>query len=274
MTRNRDVANVLTAASALSTDIETAAAITTHASAADPHTGYALKSGTTFTGSVLINTTISGYPKLQVNNNTDPLNLSWDGATAAFRDQRAMTTGVGGSIIFEGNYLTAGGMAAYGGIRASKANSTSGNAAGNLDLWTRSGDIRFYRSEQTIGTDNSHPAFRIMSSGHFYLKGPNSTTELTISAYNDEGKQQKIVADNEALKFYSLSPGGGAHQWLTGNMTSGVAGASLRMTIDSTGQAYLGAAQDNAQPRIRNIYTSTSTASGGNDGDVWLTYTA
>jgi len=274
MTRARDVANVLTAASALSTDIETAAAITTHASAADPHTEYALKSGTTFTGSVLINTTISGYSKLQVNNNTDPLNLSWDAATAVFRDNRAMAAGVGGSIIFEGNYLTGGGMAAYGGIRASKSNSTSNNAQGNLDLWTRGGDIRFYRSEQTIGTDNSHPAFRIMSSGNFYLKGPNPTTELTISAYNDEAKQQKIVADNEVFRFYSLSPGGGAHQWFTGNMTSGVAGASLRMTIDATGQVYLGAAQDNAVPRVRNTYTSTSAPSGGNSGDVWLTYTA
>jgi hypothetical protein len=40
MTRNRDVANVLTAANSLATDTETAAAITTHASAADPHTVY------------------------------------------------------------------------------------------------------------------------------------------------------------------------------------------------------------------------------------------
>lgn len=45
MTRNRDVANVLTAASSLATDTETAAAITTHTSAADPHTGYVLEAG-------------------------------------------------------------------------------------------------------------------------------------------------------------------------------------------------------------------------------------
>lgn len=40
MTRARDVANVLTAANVLATDTETAAAISTHAAAADPHTGY------------------------------------------------------------------------------------------------------------------------------------------------------------------------------------------------------------------------------------------
>ena len=40
MTRNRDVANVLTAASNLATDTETAAAISTHAALSDPHAGY------------------------------------------------------------------------------------------------------------------------------------------------------------------------------------------------------------------------------------------
>jgi len=40
MTRARDVANVLTAASVLATDTETAAAISSHAAAADPHTAY------------------------------------------------------------------------------------------------------------------------------------------------------------------------------------------------------------------------------------------
>ena len=235
MSKARNISNLFSASTDVSTDAEVASAISTHSSAADPHTVYAPKSGPSFTGTVLINTTSSGYPKLQVNNNTDPLNLSWDGATAAFRDQRTMTTGVGGSIIFEGNYLTAGGMAAYGGIRASKANSTSGNAQGNLDLWTRAGDIRFYRSEQTIGTDNSNPAFRIMSSGNFYLKSSNPTTELTISAYNDEAKQQKIVADNEVMKFYSLSPNGPGFYWYTGTNTGGVAGAALRFGIDNSG---------------------------------------
>ena len=40
MTRARDVANVLTAASNLATDTETAAAISTHAALSDPHAGY------------------------------------------------------------------------------------------------------------------------------------------------------------------------------------------------------------------------------------------
>ena len=49
MTRARDVANVLTAASALSTDVESAAAaasaVSTHEGLSDPHTGYVLESG-------------------------------------------------------------------------------------------------------------------------------------------------------------------------------------------------------------------------------------
>jgi hypothetical protein len=37
MTRARDVASILTAASVLGTDVETAAAVSTHSSASDPH---------------------------------------------------------------------------------------------------------------------------------------------------------------------------------------------------------------------------------------------
>lgn len=37
MTRARDVANVLTAANVLSTDVETAAAVSNHSSDTDPH---------------------------------------------------------------------------------------------------------------------------------------------------------------------------------------------------------------------------------------------
>jgi hypothetical protein len=49
LTRARDVASVLTAASALSTDVESAAAaasaVSTHEGLSDPHTGYVLESG-------------------------------------------------------------------------------------------------------------------------------------------------------------------------------------------------------------------------------------
>ena len=37
MTRSRDVASILTAASTLATDVETAAAVSAHAGASDPH---------------------------------------------------------------------------------------------------------------------------------------------------------------------------------------------------------------------------------------------
>jgi hypothetical protein len=44
MSRARTIADILTAASTLATDTETAAAISTHAGLADPHTGYLLES--------------------------------------------------------------------------------------------------------------------------------------------------------------------------------------------------------------------------------------
>jgi hypothetical protein len=44
MSRARTIADILTAASTLATDVETAAAISTHAGLSDPHPGYLLES--------------------------------------------------------------------------------------------------------------------------------------------------------------------------------------------------------------------------------------
>lgn len=44
MSRARTIADILTAANVLATDVETAAAISTHAGLTDPHTGYLLES--------------------------------------------------------------------------------------------------------------------------------------------------------------------------------------------------------------------------------------
>jgi hypothetical protein len=82
MTRNRDVANVLTAASSLATDTETAAAITTHASAADPHTNYAPKASPTFTGKIT-NTTSGIYAELGTNNRGFYRNITTPAKTVA-----------------------------------------------------------------------------------------------------------------------------------------------------------------------------------------------
>ena len=62
------------------------------------------------------------------------------------------------------------------------------------------------------------------------------------------------------------------------NDSAGVTGfgtaGSERMRIDAAGKMSLSAISRDTSSQVRNITLSTSSASGGNDGDVWLTYTA
>jgi len=104
--------------------------------------------------------------------------------------------------------------------------------------------------------------------GKVLISSGNPTTELNIRAYDDASKMMTIQADNNVLRFISRWTGGsgGEIAWSTGQPIS------ERLRLSSSGQFFLLAAQENAQPRIRNTYTSTSTPSGGNDGDMWATY--
>jgi hypothetical protein len=104
--------------------------------------------------------------------------------------------------------------------------------------------------------------------GKVLISSGDPTTELNIRAYDDASKMMTIQADNNVLRFISRWTGGsgGEIAWSTGQPIS------ERLRLSSSGQFFLLAAQENAQPRIRNTYTSTSTPSGGNDGDMWATY--
>jgi hypothetical protein len=140
----------------------------------------------TFTGAqtmnqtLAINTTIQGSSRLQVNYNTTAGGYPWDNSAMVIRDSRAMTSGVGGGLIFEGNYLTAGGMSAYGGIRGRKSNSTNGDPGGFLDIWSRSTGIRFFKSEQLVGSEGT-PDMIIDSSGRVGIGISSPTAPLHLS---------------------------------------------------------------------------------------------
>lgn len=56
MSRARTIADILTAATTMATDAETAAAITAHAALSDPHTGYVLESQYSAKGTILVGT--------------------------------------------------------------------------------------------------------------------------------------------------------------------------------------------------------------------------
>jgi hypothetical protein len=73
MTRARDVANVLSTATALATDTETAAAISTHSSASDPHAGYVLESLIDAKGDLIVGSADNTVAKLSIGNSGDSI---------------------------------------------------------------------------------------------------------------------------------------------------------------------------------------------------------
>ena len=56
--------------------------------------------------------------------------------------------------------------------------------------------------------------------------------------------------------------------------TIGVVGRAERMRIWDSGKVTLSDIDRDTSEQLRNMIASTSAPSGGNDGDVWLTYTA
>lgn len=60
----------------------------------------------------------------------------------------------------------------------------------------------------------------------------------------------------------------------TSTAAGSASGIVERMRIDAAGKVYLSAISRDNSNQLRNITLSTSSASGGNDGDIWLTYTA
>jgi hypothetical protein len=76
----------------------------------------------------------------------------WEIPTAVFQDKRPFATGVGGAIAFECIIDAAGTWCELGGIQGAKANATSGDVTGNLNIWARNGNVTFFSSAAAIGS--------------------------------------------------------------------------------------------------------------------------
>jgi hypothetical protein len=261
MTRNRDVANVLTAASALSTDIETAAAITTHASAADPHTAYALKSGTAFTGHVGLGPIVTGAFNRGLSINSE----SGQYAGIQLVNSSTGTANTDGSALFISNsaLILSNREAASLTLATSGAERMIIEAGGNVGIGTSSPTTKF-----TVNGDANVINGFTAGTGIGVTSGKiivNSSASVTGANWNDSMLHLTGInaADsNPGMTWHA--PGASAISlWH-------VRGTQALQIMGHTGVV------DNTAGRmtLRNIAVSTSAASGGADGDVWLTYTA
>jgi len=247
MTRSRDLAGLLSAASDLATDVETAAAISTHASASDPHgdraaatsaisthasasdphTGYVIKTG----GSAI--TVSSGT--------TVPLTIQNNGTGNSFvvNDVASDTT----SFIIDanGNVNVGGSLTASAGSNSLGSTTMTGLIVGQAN------------AGGSVYASNDTGSFSVRSTG------ANSAT-MSFHRPGAYAVNMGLDSDNQ-FKIGGWSAGGSTDHFVL-NFGTGLSVSSARANT----------AQSISDGRFRNTYTSTSAPSGGNDGDVWLTY--
>ena len=139
MTRARDVANVLTAANTLSTDIETAAAITTHAGLTDPHTGYLQESLFDAKGDIIAASADNTPSKLSVGTNGQVLTV--DSTTTNGVKWADVVSGSANQIVYKNgsNIATGSSGLTYDGTDLAvngkfMSNASSGDEGGEIFL--------------------------------------------------------------------------------------------------------------------------------------------
>lgn len=163
------------------------------------------------------------------------------------------------------SYIDIQGDSTYiNGLRLIRTNGGA-NAASNIEH-RGTGTLNFVTQEagaisfQTNATSGAPERVNISSDGRVYVNSAYSVTGANWDAGMLQLTGTSAAASNPGLSWHA--PGASAM-----SVWHPRGGQALRI-MGNTGTV------ENGVPSIRNITTSTSSASGGSDGDVWLTYTA
>ena len=171
-------------------------------------------------------------------------------------DDTAMATGVGGGLVFVGNYTSGGGKASFASIAGAKANSTTANGLGELRFYTTdassilqqravidgAGNLAVDTNTLYVDAANNRVGVGTATPGYALDVVGGSATALRISG-------NSAVTNNTAMRFYGLNAA--ADLWAIGNAVSTndatrnfdiydlVAGAN-RLRLDASGNLGLG----------------------------------
>lgn len=164
----------------------------------------------------------------------------WDSATLDLQDGRGFAAGVGAGIVLEGNYSsTAGHVAAFAGLQARKANGTDGDATGSLDIWARSGNIRFLNGGTIdagemarFGSDSSFLVGTTANggwSGYAKAETQHAGNGYALSGYgtSSTSKAMLLRIDNTASAFLHLFYGSSTN---VGSITTNGSSTSFNTT--------------------------------------------
>ena len=152
---------------------------------------------------------------------------------------------------------------------------TSNGTVGRAERIRISPSGRFLIGKTVDDTYNSfqlHTGFGLNGVGGYYTELNHNLIYSGGWKNAAQGPSSQIVmhggANLGSYIIFSTDPAS------TSTAAGSASGIAERMRIDAAGKVYLSAISRDTSSQVRNITLSTSSASGGNDGDVWLTYTA
>ena len=129
-------------------------------------------------------------------------------------DETAMAAGVGGSIVFVGNYTSGGGKASFGSVAGAKENATSSNGLGQLRFYTTdsssilqermritgAGDVLVGKTTTDFGTAGG----RLVSNGSAQLTRSSGEC-LSINRLTNDGTLVEFAQDGTVEGTISVS---------------------------------------------------------------------
>lgn len=263
MTRSRDVASVLTAANALGTDIETAAAVSAHAVASDPHgdranatSTFIPKSLVTTKGDLIVATASGTVDRLAAGSSSQTLvvdnstatGLKW--AAASGGSPFASDISVNGQTIGKGTADVATNTAhGYQALNAvTTATSVTGlgyRACANVTTGDRTTAVgRLALENVTTGTDS-------VAVG--YNAGASFTTESSNTAVGSTALRDMVGSSNTAI---GASAG---TNMLTGSNNSYLGSGANGVTRNESNKIVLG------NSSITNIYAQVTSITSLSD---------
>jgi hypothetical protein len=168
---------------------------------------------------------------------SNPLTTSLN--TIAVYDDRAQAAGVGGEIIFGGNYTDAGWQTQFAGIRGVKVNGTTGNYDGQMEFFTRANGNNDWTGQQRMV---------ITSSGNVGIGTTSPVDRLEISSasgnigirINNVGNG---VGDYSNIRFWQGGEERAAIYTNQGKLSLGV-NSDDRFVIDTDGRIGIGTGFD------------------------------
>jgi trimeric autotransporter adhesin len=279
MTRARDVANVLSTATALATDTETAAAISSHATASNGHISYGNTAGrpaSPITGQVYANTQ-SGFIEIYTGatygwEQVGPISSTPTGVTAtnqgsgrAYNNGQASVSFSAGTIPGR-SYTATSSPGGYTGTSSSSPITVTGLQSSTQYTYTVTSTNNYGTSAASSASAGVTATTIPQTPTIGTATGANQSATLTFTAGNDGGSSitnYKYSTDNST--YTAFSPAQTSSPLTISGLTNGQSYSFYLKSVNSNGDSAASAASNSITAQDPYVWTSSADA-----GSVYL----